>query len=145
MTEGDWDEVIAVDLKGVFCCTKAAIKYMIDQKKGRIINVSSMAGVAGNYGQANYSAAKAGVIALTKTCAKELGKHGITVNAIGPSHKTRLYENVPDEIFKKMTEKRSLKRMSEPWELSPAFIFLASDESSFITSQILGVDGGLTL
>ncbi len=145
MTEKDWDTVIAVGLKGVFSCTKAAMGYMIEQKHGRIINVSSMAGKSGNVGQANYSAAKAGVIAFTKTCAKELGKHGITVNAIGPSHKTRLYENVPEEIVKKMTNARALKRMSEKREISPAFIFLASDDASFITGQILDVDGGLVL
>lgn len=145
MTEEDWDTVISIGLKGVFCCTKAAIPYMIDQKNGRIINVSSMAGVAGNYGQANYSAAKAGVIAFTKTCAKELGRYAITVNAIGPSHKTRLYESVPEDVFLKMMEKRSLRRMSEKRELSPAFIFLASDDASYVTGQVLGVDGGLTL
>jgi len=145
MTEEEWDEVIAVDLKGVFTCTKAAIPYMIEQKYGRIINVTSVAGIAGNVGQANYSAAKAGVIAFTKTCAKELGKHNITVNAIGPSHKTRIYDNVPEEVFKKILAARSLRRMSEPQEIPPAFIFLASDEASFITGQILGVDGGLSL
>ncbi|MBW2180211.1 MAG: 3-oxoacyl-ACP reductase FabG [Deltaproteobacteria bacterium] len=145
MTEEEWDDVIAVDLKGVFTCTKAAIPHMIEQKYGRIINVTSVAGIAGNVGQANYSAAKAGVIAFTKTCAKELGKHNITVNAIGPSHKTRIYDNVPEEVFKKILAARSLRRMSEPREIPPAFIFLASDDASFITGQILGVDGGLSL
>jgi 3-oxoacyl-[acyl-carrier protein] reductase len=145
MTEEEWDEVIAIDLKGVFACTKAAIPYMIEQKYGRIINVTSVAGIAGNVGQANYSAAKAGVIAFTKTCAKELGKHNITVNAIGPSHKTRIYDNVPEEVFQKILAARSLRRMSEPEEIPPAFIFLASDDASFITGQILGVDGGLSL
>lgn len=145
MTEEEWDDVIAVDLKGVFTCTKAAIPHMIEQKSGRIINVTSVAGIAGNVGQANYSAAKAGVIAFTKTCAKELGKHNITVNAIGPSHKTRIYDNVPEEVFKKILAARSLRRMSEPHEIPPAFIFLASDDASFITGQILGVDGGLSL
>ncbi|MBW1848931.1 MAG: SDR family NAD(P)-dependent oxidoreductase, partial [Deltaproteobacteria bacterium] len=117
MTEEEWDDVIAVDLKGVFTCTKAAIPHMIEQKSGRIINVTSVAGIAGNVGQANYSAAKAGVIAFTKTCAKELGKHNITVNAIGPSHKTRIYDNVPEEVFKKILAARSLRRMSEPREI----------------------------
>ncbi|MCP4749759.1 MAG: glucose 1-dehydrogenase [Proteobacteria bacterium] len=145
MTEEEWDEVIAVDLKGVFACTKAAIPHMIERKCGRIINVTSAAGIAGNAGQANYSAAKAGVIAFTKTCAKELGKHNITVNGIGPSHKTRIYDHVPEQVFKRILAARSLGRMSEPHEISPAFIFLASDDASFITGQILGVDGGLAL
>jgi len=145
MTEEEWDSVIAVGLKGVFTCTKSAIGYMIEQKYGRIINVISAAGRMGNIGQANYSAAKAGVIAFTKTCAKEFGRYNITVNGIGPSHKTRMYENMPEAVFKKITAARALGRMSEPEEIPPAFIFLASDEASFITSQIFGVDGGLSL
>ena len=102
MTEEDWDSVIAVDLKGVFTCTKATIEHMIEQKYGRIINVISASGRAGNVGQANYSAAKAGVIAFTKTCAKEFGRYNITVNAIGPSHKTRMYDGIPDKVLKKL-------------------------------------------
>ncbi|MDY6967688.1 MAG: SDR family oxidoreductase [Spirochaetota bacterium] len=145
MTEEDWDSVIAIDLKGVFTCTKAAVGYMIEQKYGRIINVISAAGRTGNVGQANYGAAKAGVIAFTKTCAKELGKYNITVNGIGPSHKTRMYDNIPDDVVKMITNSRALRRMSSPEEIPPAFIFLASDEASYITSQILGVDGGISL
>ena len=145
MSEEDWDSVIAIDLKGVFTCTKAAIGYMIEQKYGRIINVISAAGRTGNVGQANYGAAKAGVIAFTKTCAKELGKYNITVNGIGPSHKTRMYDNIPNDVVKMITNSRALKRMSTPEEIPPAFIFLASDEASFITSQIIGVDGGISL
>jgi len=145
MTEDDWDSVIAIDLKGVFSCTKAAMPYMIERRYGKIINVASAAGKAGNVGQANYSAAKAGVIAFTKTCAKELGRYNITVNAIAPSHKTRMYDNVPDEVFKKIIASRALGRMSEPHEIPPTFIFLASDDASFITGQVIGVDGGLFL
>ncbi|MDO8785638.1 MAG: SDR family oxidoreductase, partial [Syntrophales bacterium] len=145
MTEEEWDSVISVDLKGVFTCTKAAIGYMIEQKYGRIINVASAAGKSGNIGQANYSAAKAGVIAFTKTCAKELGKYNITANVVAPSHKTRMYENIPDEVFKKIVASRALGRMSEPEEIPPMFIFIASDDSSYITGQIFGVDGGLFL
>ena len=145
MTEEEWDMVIAVDLKGVFTCTKAAIVHMIKQKGGRIINVSSAAGITGNIGQANYSAAKGGVIAFTKTCAKELGRYNITVNAIGPSHKTRIYDNVPSDVFKRIIASRSLGRMSEPREIPPTFIFLASDDASYITGQVVGVDGGLSL
>jgi len=145
ITEDDWDSVIAVDLKGVFTCTKAAMEHMVKQKYGRIINVVSASGRGGNVGQANYSAAKAGVIAFTKTCAKELGRYNITVNAIGPSHKTRMYDGIPDKVLKKITAARALGRLSEPEEIPPAFIFLASDEASYITAQILGVDGGLSL
>ena len=145
ITEDDWDSVIAVDLKGVFTCTKAAMDHMIKQKHGRIINVVSASGRGGNIGQANYSAAKAGVIAFTQTCAKELGRYNITVNAIGPSHKTRMYDGIPDKVLKKITAARALGRLSEPEEIPPAFVFLASDEASYITAQILGVDGGLSL
>ena len=145
MTEEEWDSVIAVGLKGVFSCTKAAIKYMMEQRYGRIINVISAAGRTGNAGQANYSAAKAGVIAFTKTCAKELGRYNITVNGIGPSHKTRMYDGMPDEVLKKIMAARALGRMSEPEEIPPAFLFLASDDASYITGQIIGVDGGLFL
>ena len=144
MTEEEWDSVIAVDLKGVFCCTKAAISYMKEQSYGRIINVASAAGRSGNIGQTNYSAAKAGVIAFTKACAKELGRYKITVNAVAPSHKTRMYDNIPEEVFKKIIAARSLGRMSEPEEIPPIFIFLASDDSSYITGQLIGVDGGLS-
>ncbi|MDY6856218.1 MAG: 3-oxoacyl-ACP reductase FabG [Thermodesulfobacteriota bacterium] len=144
MTEEEWDSVIAVDLKGVFCCTKAAIGYMKEKNYGRIINVASAAGRSGNIGQTNYSAAKAGVIAFTKACAKELGRYKITVNAVAPSHKTRMYDNIPEEVFKKIIAARSLGRMSEPEEIPPIFIFLASDDSSYITGQLIGVDGGLS-
>jgi 3-oxoacyl-[acyl-carrier protein] reductase len=144
MTEEDWDSVIAVGLKGVFSCTKAAIGYMKEQKYGRVINVASAAGRSGNIGQTNYSAAKAGVIAFTKACAKELGRYNITVNAVAPSHKTRMYDNIPEEVFKKIIAARSLGRMSEPEEIPPIFIFLASDDSSYITGQLIGVDGGLS-
>ena len=145
MTEEDWDSVIAVDLKGVFTCTKAAMEYMKEQRYGRIINVASAAGLVGNAGQTNYSAAKAGVIAFTKACAKELGRYNITVNAVAPSHKTRMYDNVPAEVFKKIIAARSLGRMSEPEEIPPIFLFLASDDASYISGQLIGVDGGLSL
>jgi 3-oxoacyl-[acyl-carrier protein] reductase len=142
MTERDWDDVLSVNLKGVFSCTKAAISYMMEQRYGRIINVISVAGRVGNVGQANYSAAKGGVIAFTKTCAKEFGRYNITVNAVAPSHKTRMYDNVPEDVFKRFLASRALGRMSEPREIPPIFLFLASDDASFITGQIVGVDGG---
>jgi 3-oxoacyl-[acyl-carrier protein] reductase len=143
MTEEAWDEVMRVDLKGVFCCIKAVFPVMKEQNYGRIINVASVAGVIGNVGQANYSAAKAGVIALTKTLAKEFGRYNITVNCISASHRTRMYENVPEDVFQQLLKRRALGRMSREEEIAPAFIFLASDEASYITGQHLGVDGGL--
>ena len=142
MTEKDWDDVLSVNLKGVFSCTKAAINYMMEQRYGRIINVVSVAGRVGNVGQANYSAAKGGVIAFTKTCAKELGKYNITVNAVAPSHKTGMYDNVSEDVFKRLLAFRALGRMSEPREIPPIFVFLASNDASYITGQIIGVDGG---
>jgi len=143
MSEEEWDEVIRVDLKGVFCCIKAVFPIMKEQNYGRIINVASVAGIIGNVGQANYSAAKAGVIALTKTLAKEFGRYNITVNCISASHRTRMYEKVPEEVFQQLLKRRALGRMSREEEIAPAFIFLASDEASYITGQHLGVDGGL--
>jgi len=143
MTEEEWDQVMTVDLKGVFCCIKAAFPVMKEQNYGRIINVASVAGVIGNVGQANYSAAKAGVIALTRTLAKEFGRYNITVNAVSASHRTRMYENVPEDVFQQLLKRRALGRMSREEEIAPAFIFLASDEASYITGQHLGVDGGL--
>lgn len=143
MTEEEWDQVMRVDLKGVFCCVKAAFSHMKEQNYGRIINVASVAGVIGNVGQANYSAAKAGVIVLTKTLAKEFGRYDITVNAISASHRTRMYEKVPEDVFQQLLKRRALGRMSREDEIAPAFIFLASDEASYITGQHLGIDGGL--
>lgn len=145
MTERDWDDVLSVNLKGVFSCTKAAISYMMEQRYGRIINVISVAGRVGNVGQANYSAAKGGVIAFTKTCSKELGRYNITVNAVAPSHKTRMYDNVPEDVFNRLLASRALGRMSEPREIPPIFTLLASDDASYITGQIVGVDGGFIL
>ncbi|MBX6377839.1 MAG: 3-oxoacyl-ACP reductase FabG [Clostridia bacterium] len=145
MTEEEWDEVIATNLKGPFCCTRAAVEHMIPRRYGRIINITSVAGESGNVGQTNYSAAKGGLNAFTKACAKELGRYNITVNAVAPSMRTRMYDSVPPQVFERILAQRALRRMPEPWEIPPAVIFLASDEASYITGQILGVHGGLSV
>jgi 3-oxoacyl-[acyl-carrier protein] reductase len=145
MTEEQWDEVVDVHLKGPFLCIQAASKYMIEQKKGKIINVTSVAGLSGTKGQINYSSAKGGVLALTKSAARELAEYGITVNAILLGIvSTEMSEKIrTDPKLKEIYMKRILLgRFAEPEEVVPAFVFLASDESDYITGQILSVDGG---
>lgn len=147
MTEAQWDAVIGVHLKGSFNCLQAVVGGMIERKSGRIINVTSTAGLLGTIGQINYSAAKAAIAGMTKSAAKELGRHGITVNAIAPGAATPMTEVIrTDERFKdKYLERIPLGRWAEPHEVAPAFVFLASDWASYITGQILAVDGGLTI
>jgi len=145
MTEEQFDSVIAVHLKGAWNCTQAAIKYMMEQKSGKIINIISLAGITGNIGQANYSAAKAGMIGLTKSNAKEFARYGITVNAIGPAAFTRMVEAIPEQIRETMAKRIPLGRFGTPEDIAPAVIFLASDESNYITGQVLHVDGGMSL
>ncbi|MEN3042774.1 MAG: beta-ketoacyl-ACP reductase [Fervidobacterium sp.] len=148
MTEEDWDKVINVNLKGVFNMTQAVVPHMLEAGKGSIINTSSVVGVYGNIGQTNYSATKAGVIGMTKTWAKEFARKGaqIRVNAVAPGFiKTPMTEKVPEKILAAVAEKAALKRMGEPIEVAHVYLFLASDESSYITGQVIGVDGGLVL
>lgn len=148
MTEEDWDKVINVNLKGVFNMTQAVVPYMLEAGKGSIINTSSVVGVYGNIGQTNYSATKAGVIGMTKTWAKEFARKGaqIRVNAVAPGFiKTPMTEKVPEKILTAMAEKAALKRLGEPIEVAYLYLFLASDESSYVTGQVIGVDGGLIL
>ncbi|MCX7653257.1 MAG: beta-ketoacyl-ACP reductase [Fervidobacterium sp.] len=148
MTEEDWDKVINVNLKGVFNMTQAVVPHMLEAGKGSIINTSSVVGVYGNIGQTNYSATKAGVIGMTKTWAKEFARKGaqIRVNAVAPGFiKTPMTEKVPEKILTAVAEKAALKRMGEPIEVAYVYLFLASDESSYITGQVIGVDGGLVL
>jgi 3-oxoacyl-[acyl-carrier protein] reductase len=147
MTEEEFDTVVSVHLKGTFLCTQAAAKTMMQQKSGRIINVTSRAGLKGNIGQANYSSAKAGIVGLTKTCALELGpKHNITVNAVAPAAWTEMTEKIPENVKPKMLENRVLGRMADlkknPDEITGIFVLLASDEGGYITGQIISVDGG---
>jgi len=146
MTEEQFDEVINVNLKGVFYCTQAVAKVMVEQGYGKIINTSSVSGVYGNIGQTNYAAAKAAIVGMTKTWAKELGKKGINVNAVAPGFtKTAMVEKMPEKILNYMESITSLKRIGQPEDIANAYLFLASDESNYITGHVLHVDGGIMM
>ena len=147
MTAAQWDEVLAVHLTGSFNCLQAVASGMIEQRYGRIVNVTSTAGVLGTIGQINYSAAKAGILGLTMSAAKELARHGITVNAIAPGAATPMTETIrTDERFKeKYLDRIPLGRWAEPEEIAPVFVFFASDASAYVTGQVLAADGGMTI
>jgi 3-oxoacyl-[acyl-carrier protein] reductase len=144
MSEDDWDAVLSTNLKSAFLLSKAAIRPMLRQRSGRIINITSVVGLVGNAGQANYAAAKAGLIGLTKTLAKEVGSRGITVNAVAPGFiDTRLTEVIPGEMKDMLLKQTPLGRFGQPEDVSGAVAFLASEDASFITGHVLTVDGGL--
>lgn len=146
MKETEWDDVIDTNLKGVFLCTKAVTRQMMKQRAGRIINISSIVGVAGNPGQANYVAAKAGVIGLTKTTAQELASRNILVNAIAPGFiTTEMTDALPEDIKEAMLKQIPLATLGAPEDIANVVVFLASDASKYITGQTLHVDGGLVM
>jgi 3-oxoacyl-[acyl-carrier protein] reductase len=146
MSEEDFDAVVDVNLKGVFNCTKAVLPHMKTAGYGRILNAASVVGLYGNFGQTNYVASKSGVIGMTKTWARELGRKGITVNAVAPGFvETTMVETVPDEVMAMLKEKTPLQRLGRPEDIANAYLFLASDDASFVTGTVLSVDGGLVL
>ncbi|MCK5595048.1 3-oxoacyl-[acyl-carrier-protein] reductase [bacterium] len=144
MKDDDWDKVLAINLKGTFNCIKAAAKVMLKQRKGKIVNMASIIGLIGNAGQANYAASKAGVIALTKSCAKEFGSRGISVNAIAPGFiSTRMTEVLKEDTKQKMLGNIPLGRFGLPVDVANLVLFLVSDEANYITGQVINVDGGM--
>ena len=146
MSDDDWDRVLAVDLKSVFLCTRAVLKYMLKQRRGRIISIASIVGLVGNPGQANYAAAKAGIIGFTRSVAREVASRGITVNAIAPGFiDTEMTQKLSHDQRQELMLLIPLGRLGSPDDVAAAVSFLASDEASYITGQVLTVDGGMTM
>jgi len=146
MRESDWDAVLDTNLKGVFLCTKAVSKGMLKQRSGTIVNISSVIGVAGNAGQANYAAAKAGVLGFTKSMAKELAPRGIRVNAIAPGYiSTDMTDILPEEVKQEIVRAIPLAKVGTPEDVAKAVLFLASPSAAYITGQTLCVDGGMEM
>jgi 3-oxoacyl-[acyl-carrier protein] reductase len=146
MSEEAFDQVVDVNLKGVFNCTKAARPHLAESEAGRVLNAASIVGRYGNFGQTNYVATKSGVIGMTKTWAREFGRDGITVNAVAPGFiDTDMMESVPETVIDNLTDRTPLGRLGETEEIANAYCFLASDEAAFITGAVVAVDGGLVL
>jgi 3-oxoacyl-[acyl-carrier protein] reductase len=144
MSETEWETVIKVNLAGTFNCIKTVSRVMLKQKSGKIINIASIIGLIGNVGQANYSASKAGIIALTKTAAKELASRNINVNAVAPGFiKTQMTERLSDEVKARMLSQIPLGRLGNPQDVASVCLFLASEESDYISGQTIIVDGGM--
>lgn len=146
MSDDDFDSVIAVNLKGTFNCTKFVSRYMLKQRSGKIINISSVVGISGNAGQVNYSASKAGIIGLTKSAAKELAGRGINVNAIAPGYiDTDMTNVLSDSVKNEVMKAIPVGRMGSTHDISNAAAFLASEEADYITGQVISVDGGMNI
>jgi 3-oxoacyl-[acyl-carrier protein] reductase len=146
MSEQDWDDVLDINLKGAFFCTKTVSKVMIKQRRGKIINIASVAGVMGNPGQANYSASKAGLIGLTKSTAKELASRGITCNAVAPGIiQSKMTDVLPEKVKENYLNNIPLGRFGTPEDVANVIGFLASDDSNYVTGQVINIDGGLVM
>jgi 3-oxoacyl-[acyl-carrier protein] reductase len=146
MTSEQWQQVIDVNLTGVFNCTKAVAPFMVEKLYGKIVNTSSVVGIYGNFGQTNYVATKSGIIGMTKVWARELGRKGINVNAVAPGFiATEMVSTVPEKVLEMLKERTPLGRLGEPEDIANAYLFLSSDESKFINGAVLSVDGGLVL
>jgi len=144
MTEEDWDAVLNVNLKGTFNCTKVVVRHMAKQRSGKIVSIASVVGEMGNAGQANYSASKAGVIGLTKTIAREFAQRGINVNAIAPGYiETPMTEILPEKVKEELKSLIPMERLGKPEDVAEAVLFLVSEESNYITGQVLNVNGGI--
>ena len=144
MTFEEWQQVIDVNLTGVFNCTKAISPYMVDNNYGRIINTSSVVGLYGNFGQTNYATTKAGLIGFTKSLAKELGKYNITVNAVAPGFiATEMIKTIPEKVVEMMMSRSPLNRLGTPEDVANSYLFLASDEAAYISGAVISVDGAM--
>ena len=146
MTEEQFDKVVAVNLKGVFNMSKHVVSHMVKAREGRIVNISSIAGIYGNIGQVNYSSTKAGIIGFTKSLAKEVGSRGITVNAVAPGYiVTEMTANLPENSVEEIKSRIALKTLGEPKDVANAVSFLLGEKASYITGHVLSVDGGMSL
>ncbi|RMG62074.1 MAG: 3-oxoacyl-ACP reductase FabG [Bacteroidetes bacterium] len=144
MSTEQWDQVIAVNLTGVFYCAKAVSAYMVEAGYGRIVNTSSVVGLTGNFGQINYTATKAGVIGMTKTLARELGRKGITANAVAPGFiATEMVETIPEKVIDMVKSRTPLGRLGTPEDIANAYLFLASDDAAYVSGTVLSVDGAI--
>lgn len=146
MTDEQWDQVISVNLTGVYHCIRIIAPYMVQNNYGRIINASSVVGLFGNFGQTNYAATKAGLIGMTQTLSKELGRKGITVNAVAPGFiATEMIQLMPQDVLQSMEAKVPVKRLGRPEEVASLYAFLASDDASYINGAVIRIDGGISL